>query len=133
LVQRDMGYGPYYLLYRPYHLCSIEVPLTVAQMIFYRESSGHPMNKLTSECIVIAKKNMKAGEILDGVGEYCYRVSIEHVDTAKKENFLPMGLAKGSSLKVDVKKDTIITNDMVKIRNDSILFHLRKIQDNLCS
>ena len=133
LVQRDMGYGPYYLLYRPYHLCSIEVPLTVAQMIFYRESSGHPMNKLTSECIVITKKNMKAGEILDGVGEYCYRVSIEHIDIAKKENFLPMGLAKGSKLKVDVKKDTIITNDMVKIRNDSILFHLRKIQDNLYS
>jgi predicted homoserine dehydrogenase-like protein len=132
LVQRDMGYGPYYLLYRPYHLCSIEVPLTVAQIAIYGESSGHPMNKLTSECIVIAKKNMKAGEILDGVGEYCYRVSIEHVDTAKKENFLPMGFAKGSSLKVDVKKDTIITNAMVKIRNDSILFHLRKIQDNLC-
>lgn len=132
LIQRNMGYGPYYLLYRPYHLCSIEVPLTIAQIAIYGESSGHPMGKLTSECIVITKKNMKAGEILDDVGEYCYRVSIEHVDIAKKENFLPMGLAKGSKLKVDVKKDTIITNDMVKIRNDTTLFHLRKIQDNLC-
>ena len=133
LVQRDMGYGPYYLLYRPYHLCSIEVPLTIAQVAIYGESSGHPLEKLTSECIVITKKNMKAGEILDGVGEYCYRVSIERMDIAKKENFLPMGLTKGSKLKVDVKKDTIITNDMVKIKNDSTLFHLRKIQDNLCS
>ena len=50
-----------------------------------------------------------------------------------KENFLPMGLAKGSKLKVDVKKDTIITNDMVEMINDSILFHLRKMQDNLYS
>jgi len=133
LVQRDMGLGPYYLLYRPYHLCSIEVPLTVAQIVLYGESSGHPMSNLTSECIVIAKKNMKAGEILDGVGEYCYRVSIERVDIARKENFLPMGLAKGSMLKVDIKKDTIITNDMVKIKSDSILFHLRKIQDNIFS
>jgi predicted homoserine dehydrogenase-like protein len=80
---------------------------------------------------VIAKKDMKAGEILDSVGEYCYRVSIERADIARKENFLPMGLAKGSKLKVDVKKDTIITNDMVKIRDDSILFHLRKIQNDL--
>jgi len=133
LIQRNMGYGPYYLLYRPYHLCSIEVPLTIAQIAIYGESSGHPMGKLTSECIVITKKNMKAGEILDGVGEYCYRVSIERMDIAKKENFLPMGLAKGSKLKVDVKKDTIITNDMVKIQDDTTLFHLRKIQDNLCS
>ena len=131
LIQRNMGYGPYYLLYRPYHLCSIEVPLTIAQIAIYGESSGHPMGKLTSECIVITKKNMKACEILDGVGEYCYRVSIERMDIAKKENFLPMGLAKGSKLKVDVKKDTIITNDMVKIKDDSILFYLRKIQDNL--
>ena len=133
LIQRNMGYGPYYLLYRPYHLCSIEVPLTIAQIAIYGESSGHPMGKLTSECIVITKKNMKAGEILDGVGEYCYRVSIERMDIAKKENFLPMGLAKGSKLKVDLKKDTIITNDMVKIQDDTTLFHLRKIQDNLCS
>lgn len=133
LIQRNMGYGPYYLLYRPYHLCSIEVPLTIAQIAIYGESSGHPMGKLTSECIVITKKNMKAGEILDDVGEYCYRVSIERMDIAKKENFLPMGLAKGSKLKVDVKKDTIITNDMVKIQDDTTLFHLRKIQDNLCS
>ena len=28
LIQRDMGHGPNYLLFRPYHLCSIEVPLT---------------------------------------------------------------------------------------------------------
>ncbi len=133
LIQRNMVYGPYYLLYRPYHLCSIEVPLTIAQIAIYGESSGHPMGKLTSECIVITKKNMKAGEILDGVGEYCYRVSIERMDIAKKENFLPMGLAKGSKLKVDLKKDTIITNDMVKIQDDTTLFHLRKIQDNLCS
>ncbi|MBA7561008.1 hypothetical protein ES708_02642 [subsurface metagenome] len=131
LIQRDMGYGPYYLLYRPYHLCSIEVPLTIAQIAIYGESSGHPLEKLTSECIVITKKNMKAGEVLDGIGEYCYRVSIERADIAKKENFLPMGLAKGSILKVDVKKDTIITYDMVEIKNDSVLFYLRKIQDNL--
>ena len=76
LVQRDMGYGPYYLLYRPYHLCSIEVPLTVAQVAIYGESSGHPLEKLSSECIVITKKNMKAGEILDGVGEY---LSLIHI------------------------------------------------------
>jgi len=133
LVQRDMGYGPYYSLYRPYHLCSIEVPLTIAQVAIYGESSGHPLEKLTSECIVITKKNLKAGEVLDGIGEYCYRVSIERADIARKENFLPMGLAKGSTLRVDVEKDTIITYDMVEIENDSVLFNLRKIQDNLYS
>ncbi len=131
LIQRDMGYGPYYLLYRSYHLCSIEVPLTIAQIAIYGESSGHPLEKLTSECIVITKKDMKAGEVLDGIGEYCYRVSIEHADIAAKENFLPAGLAEGSVLKVDIGKDTIITYDMIEVKKDSVLFYLRKIQDDI--
>lgn len=38
LVQRDMGEGPYYLLDNPYHLCSIEVPLSVAKAVFYGEN-----------------------------------------------------------------------------------------------
>ena len=40
LVQRDMGNGPNYLLYRPYHLCSIETPLTAAQAAIYGESTA---------------------------------------------------------------------------------------------
>ena len=52
----------------PFHLCSVEVPLTVAQCVLYNESHGHPKKYLTSECIAIAKKDIKAGEIMDGIG-----------------------------------------------------------------
>ena len=77
LVQRDMGDGPYYTLFRPFHLCSIEVPLTLAQCVLYGESSGHPRGALVSECIAIAKRDLAPGEVLDGIGEFCYRGSIE--------------------------------------------------------
>lgn len=133
LVQRDMGHGPYYLLYRPYHLCSIEVPISVAQAVIYGESSGHPKKKLISECIAITKRDIKAGELLDGIGGYCYRASIEQADIARRENLLPIGLAKGCVMKTNVKKDTVITYDMVDFVNESILLYLRKIQDKLCT
>jgi predicted homoserine dehydrogenase-like protein len=133
LIQRDMGYGPNYLLFRPYHLCSIEVPLTAAQAVIYRESSGQPMKKLTSECIVIAKKNLKRGEVLDNIGGYCYRGSIEQAGIARNEGMLPLGLAKGAVLKKDVQKDEVITYDMVEIVEESVLLQLRKIQDALIS
>ena len=131
LAQRDMGEGPYYTLFRPYHLCSIEVPLTIAQCVFYGESSGHPMAGLVSECIAVAKKNLKAGETLDGIGEYCYRGSIELSSVARKERLLPLGLAKGCVLKQDVPVDTVITYDMVEIPKETVLYQLRRIQDQL--
>lgn len=131
LIQRDMGNGPYYLLFRPYHLCSIEVPLTVAQTVIYKESSGHPQKKLVSECIAIAKRDIKVGETLDGIGETCYRGSIELAAIARDENLLPLGLARGVVTRKNVKKDEVITYDMVEIVNESVLLDLRKIQDSL--
>jgi predicted homoserine dehydrogenase-like protein len=129
MAQRDMGNGPYYLLFRPYHLCSVEVPLTVAQTVIYGESSGHPAGGLISECIAISKSSFKKGQVLDNIGETCYRGSIELADIARKENLLPLGLAKGAVLTRDIKKDEVITYDMVEIINDTILVNLRKIQD----
>lgn len=131
LVQRDMGNGPNYLLFRPYHLCSIETPITAAQAVIYGESTAHPMKKLTSECITIAKQDLKAGQVLDGIGEYCYRASIELAEVARKERMLPVGLAKGAKLLCDVKKDEVVTYDMVELNNDSVLLQLRRIQDQM--
>jgi predicted homoserine dehydrogenase-like protein len=130
LVQRDMGKGPNYLLLRPYHLCSIETPITAAQAVLYGESTAHPMKRLTSECITVAKKDLKAGQTLDGIGEYCYRASIELADAARQGNMLPVGLAKGAVLKCDVAKDEVITYDKVELNQDSVLLQLRRLQDN---
>ena len=131
LVQRDMGTGPNYLLFRPYHLCSIETPITAAQAVIYGESTGHPMKKLSSECITIAKMDLKAGQVLDGIGEFCYRASIDTAEVAKEGNMLPVGLAKGAKLKCDVKTDEVITYDMVELDERSVLLQLRRMQDQL--
>lgn len=131
--QRDMGDGPYYTLYRPYHLCSVEVPITIAMGVLYGESSGHPKKKLTSECIAVAKRDLKAGQVLGGIGEFDYRVSIDNAETAKNENLLPAGLAMGCTLKEDVPVDTVISWDMIASPNDSALLDLRRLQDRLYS
>ncbi|NMB11060.1 MAG: NAD(P)-dependent oxidoreductase [Firmicutes bacterium] len=131
LVQRDMGNGPNYLLFRPYHLCSIETPLTAAQAVIYGEATMQPFSYLTSECITVAKRNLKAGETLDGIGGYCYRGSIELAGVARQSNMLPLGLAKGAVLLEDIPKDGIITYDAVELNENSILLQLRRLQDQL--
>jgi predicted homoserine dehydrogenase-like protein len=131
LVQRDMGNGPNYLLLRPYHLCSIETPLTAVQAVLYGESTAHPMDHLTSDCTTVAKKDLKKGQVLDAIGEYCYRAGIDTHEKVMQNNLLPVGLAKGAVLKRDVEKDQLITYDMVEMDNNSVLLQLRRLQDQL--
>ncbi len=131
LVQRDMGDGPYYTLFRPFHLCSIEVPLTVAGCVLYGESSGHPRGALVSECIAVTKRALERGQTLDGIGEHCYRGSIDLAEVARRERLLPLGLAKGCVMKTSVPRDTVLTYDMVELPPESVLLQLRRIQDQL--
>jgi len=132
LIQRDMGNGPNYLLFRPYHLCSIEVPLTAAQAVIYGESGGHPLERPVAECIAIAKCPLKVGETLDAIGEYCYRGSIDTVEAARKENLLPLGLAKGCVLKRGVEVGEPIRYDDLDHLPDTPLVRMRKEQDRIC-
>jgi predicted homoserine dehydrogenase-like protein len=131
LVQRDMGNGPYYTLFRPFHLCSIEVPLTIAGAVLYGESSGHARGGLVSECIAITKRPLEAGQVLDGIGEFCYRGSIDGYPVARREGLLPLGLAKGCVVKRPVPKGTALTWEMVESPPESVLLQLRRIQDQL--
>jgi len=132
LIQRDMGNGPNYLLFRPYHLCSIEVPLTAAQTVIYGESGGHPLERPVAECIAIAKRPLKAGETLDAIGEHCYRGSIDAFEAARKENLLPLGLARGCVLKRDVAVGSPIRYDDLDHLPDTPLVRMRKEQDRFC-
>jgi predicted homoserine dehydrogenase-like protein len=131
LIQRDMGPGPNYLLFRPYHLCSIEVPLTAAQAVLYGESSGHPLARPAAECLAIAKRDLEPGRILDAIGEYCYRGSIDRYETARAERLLPLGLAAGCRLRRAVPCGQAIGYDDLEGLPDTLLVRVRQLQDRL--
>jgi predicted homoserine dehydrogenase-like protein len=127
----QLGDGPNYLLYRPYHLVSIETPLSIARAYFYNEPTIAPLENLVSEVITVAKKDLKTGEIIDGIGGYTTYGLIELYDKAKKENLLPIGLSEGCRLKKDVKKDEPIRYGDVSLASDSLVFKLRKTQEKM--
>ncbi|MGI6585653.1 MAG: NAD(P)-dependent oxidoreductase [Gracilibacteraceae bacterium] len=126
----SMGKGPNYVLYRPYHLCSLETPLSVVKAVLDSQSTIVPLNAPISETIAIAKKDMKAGQYLDGIGGYTVYGTIEKADVAKSIKALPVGLVnKKTRLLTDVKKGEIITYDMAALDGDSLIVQLRRIQD----
>jgi predicted homoserine dehydrogenase-like protein len=77
--QRDMlayylmGPGPFYLLYRPYHLCHVEAMRGIAEAVFDRHSLLEPLCGFRTNVFAYAKRQLHAGEIMDGIGGYtCY-------------------------------------------------------------
>ncbi|HJX02155.1 MAG TPA: hypothetical protein VJ348_03130, partial [Candidatus Humimicrobiaceae bacterium] len=126
-----LGSGPYYLLYRPYHLTSIETPLSVARAYFYGEPTITPDHGLVSEVITLAKKDLKAGEKIDGIGRYMVYGLIEKYGKAIKENLLPIGISEGCILKKDIEKDKPIEYNDVSLGKNSLLQELRRSQDKL--
>jgi len=128
MVLRDMGNGPYYTLFRPFHLCSIEVPLTCAMLVIRKKSNMVPLDRLVSEVFAIAKKDLSVGEELDRIGGVSYYSLIDTYETAKKENLLPIGLAKGAKVVREIKMDKPIRFDDIQVQS-STLYTLRKLQD----
>jgi predicted homoserine dehydrogenase-like protein len=129
LVYRDMGDGPYYTLFRPYHLCSIEVPLTCAMLAIRGKSNMVPLDKLISEVFAVAKQDLQPGDILDDIGGCFFYGLIDRYEVAKEENLMPIGLAKGGKVIRPIGKDTPVRYDDIELKEPSTILGLRSLQD----
>ena len=109
-----MGDGPFYLFYTPWHLPQAEAPLTAARAVVFGDASVTPLAGPACEVITVAKRDLHAGEVLDGIGGFtCYGL-IENVDVSRRERLLPMGLSEDCELLVDVAVDEPIAYDAVR-------------------
>ena len=129
----SMGPGPNYALYRPYHLTSLETPMSIANAYFYNEPTIAPLyDKPVAETITIAKKDLKAGERLDGIGEYTVYGSVDTYEKAKEEHLLPIGLVNENTIvKQNIKKGAFITYDMVDLDKSTMIYKLRQLQESV--
>jgi len=124
------GYGEWSLLHsiRPFHLCSIEVPLTCAMLAIRRKSNMVPLNRLVSEVFAVAKRDLKPGDVLDGIGGTAYYSQIDTYEKAKAECLLPIGLAKGARILHPIAIDTPISCADIEMQPSTVLA-LRRLQD----
>ncbi len=118
-----IGKGPYYLFYQRYHNWFIDLPLSIADVVLENRPTIVPMDKPVSQVMAVAKKDLKEGEKLDGIGGFSAHGIIDKAEAAKKENALPHGLAKGMVMKKNVPIGEIIRWDDV-IEEESLLLKL---------
>lgn len=129
LILRDMGLGPNYVLLRPFHLCSMEVPLSVLQAVVQGRSTMAPLEELVAEVVAVAKTDLEPGRVLERIGGHTHYCMTDRFDHAAAMNALPVGIAKDAVLTRTVKKGEVITYDDVILPEGSVVITLRRLQD----
>jgi predicted homoserine dehydrogenase-like protein len=123
-----MGDGPLYLFYTPYHLPHLQLPLSVARAVLFHDATLAPLGGPVCDTVAFAKRDLKAGEVLDGMGGFtCYGL-IERYAVSRAQNLLPMALTPGCRLKRDIAKDGEVRYDDVELPQGRVCDKLRDEQ-----
>src|SRR5579862_9611548 len=109
LAYYKLGDGPFYVFYTPYHLPHVQIASTIGRAFINRDATIAPRAGPVCEVITVAKRNLQAGECLDGVGGFCAYGLIENTAAAREMAALPIGLAEGCVLTRDIGKDQAIS------------------------
>jgi predicted homoserine dehydrogenase-like protein len=126
-----MGDGPFYMFYVPYHLPHLEAPITVARAVLFNDAAVAPLGAPVCEVLTMAKRDLKTGETLDGIGGFtCYGV-LENAPLSRSGNLLPMGLSEGCRVIRDIPKDRALSYDDVELPPGRLCDELREEQNRL--
>jgi predicted homoserine dehydrogenase-like protein len=90
-----------------------EVPNAIARAVLFRDSVAKPLSGPVVEVCAVAKRDLKAGEVLDDYGMYMTYGEAVNVEEMSTFRYLPEGLVQGCRLLRDISKDAVITYDDV--------------------
>lgn len=125
----NMGDGPYFEFIRPYHLTSLEVPLTCARAVLYGKADMVPLDIPVADVCALAKRNLLVGEIFDQIGEFTYRAWAMEASRAFSRKAIPAGLLSGAKVTKAIKKGELITTKNAELPSNSRIVELRRLQD----
>lgn len=119
--------GRYASLFRPSHLIGLELPVSVASAALRGEPTG-TSNEFRADVAAVAKRDLSAGETLDGEGGYCVRGHLMPAAKSLKAGALPIGLAHGVKLVHPVAAGAIVTWDDVEAADGEAIVIRRRME-----
>jgi len=124
----SMGDGPYYTLYRPYHLCNVETPISVAEAVLYGESTI-ASRWMVSEVATVAKRDLKPGDVVGQIGEADFFGRTYTYAEARSLRAVPLGLAPGGRVLKAISKGELLTEANFTPDATKFVYQLRQMQD----
>ena len=119
-----LGDGPWYPLFRPYHLIHMEVPATIQQLAAGGPPLGDRTPQPVASCVAVAKRHLAAGEQLDGIGGgACYGLAASRNEAT---GLLEVGLSQFATLRRDIAADRPIELDDVELDEAAYLVRLHR-------
>jgi predicted homoserine dehydrogenase-like protein len=126
-----LGEGPIYSFYTPYHLSHLEVPFAAARAVLFHDAVIAPAG-MHVEVIALAKRKLKAGDVLDGIGQFTVYGQCENSDVARAQELLPIGLTQGCRVLREIPRDQALTFNDVALPEGRLCNELWSEQTN-CS
>ncbi|MBI2505644.1 MAG: NAD(P)-dependent oxidoreductase [Candidatus Latescibacteria bacterium] len=123
-----MGEGPYYVLHRPYHLCAIETPYSIARAFLYGDATLSPLGAPVAEVISVAKRDLAPGDWLTGSGGAEVTGQIDLCAVCRRENLLPLGLSYEVQVKRPVSRGQALTLEDVHLPEELLVYRLWQLQ-----
>jgi predicted homoserine dehydrogenase-like protein len=129
LAYYKLGDGPFYVFYTPYHLPHIQIASTIGRLAIHHDATVAPLAGPVCEVVAVAKRYLKAGERLDGIGGFCTYGLVDNTSTARSMAALPIGLSEGCVLRQDVPKDSALSFDHVQLLPNGLVQSLWQDQN----
>jgi predicted homoserine dehydrogenase-like protein len=123
-----MGEGPLYPFWIPYHLVHFETPFSIARVVLFGDELAPSLGGPVVEVCAVAKRDLKAGEVLDEYGMYATYGEAVNVEEMSARRYLPEGLVEGCRLKRDIAKDQVLTYADVTLPEGRLADQLRAEQ-----
>jgi predicted homoserine dehydrogenase-like protein len=123
----SMGEGPYYTLYRPFHLCNVETPISVAEAVLYGEATI-VSKRFVSEVVTLAKRDLRPGEVAGQIGSPDILGRTYRWEQARSLAAIPLGLATGGQVLRPIAKGEMLTWDNFAPDAELFVYKLWKLQ-----
>lgn len=122
--------GRYAAMHKPYHLIGLELGISVLSAAIHGEPTGRNRG-FRGDAVATAKRNLKAGEMLDGEGGFTVWGKLMPAEASLRLGALPIGLANNLRLKHDIPVDRPVTFADVEIDETSEAVRIRREAEGL--
>jgi predicted homoserine dehydrogenase-like protein len=123
-----LGDGPEYLLFSPYTLVQFDIPRSIAEVVLDGDPLWSPSTPPVADVIAVAKRDLRPGDVLDGIGGDCCYGRIDTVERSR--GLLPMAFTQHGRLLRAVRADEPVPLDSVEVDDAAPIVCLRRRQDD---
>jgi len=120
--------GRYAAMYKPYHLIGLELNISVLSAALRREPTGQAQG-FRGDVVSVAKRDLRAGEMLDGEGGYTVWGKLMPADASLAAGALPIGLAHRVRLKNGIAHGGLVRWNDVEVDAASEAVKTRKAME----